>query len=189
MGRAWEAIREDEDVAGAMGIDTTKYKLMAFAIGALIGGLGGVLYAGYLGFVSPAQFELRVSIDVLSIVVIGGMGSTWGIVIGSFIIIGIPRILLFRETADFLARFEWLRDGINGVLNGLDAIVPATIGELPPASQWGTELGDDTRFVLFGALLVAIMVFRPSGIIPSRRRQLEFEHPPEAELSPVEGVS
>ncbi|MEX0784535.1 MAG: branched-chain amino acid ABC transporter permease [Dehalococcoidia bacterium] len=189
VGRAWEAIREDEDVAGAMGINTTKYKLMAFAIGALIGGLGGVLYAAFIGFVSPAAFSLQVSIDVLSIVVIGGMGSTWGVIVGSFVIIGIPRILLFSETADFLARFEWLRNGINNILGGLDAIVPAAIGELPPAEDWGAELGDDTRFVIFGALLVAIMVLRPSGIIPSRRRQLEFEHPPEAELSPVEGVA
>jgi branched-chain amino acid transport system permease protein len=189
IGRAWEAIREDEDVAGAMGIDTTKYKLMAFAIGALIGGLGGVLYASFLGFVSPAQFSLQVSIDVLAIVVIGGMGSTWGVIVGSFVIIGIPRILLFSETADFLARFEWLRDGINGLLGALDAVIPATIGLLPPAEEWGAELGDDTRFVIFGALLVAIMVLRPSGIVPSRRRQLEFENPPEAELSPVEGVS
>ncbi|MGH2610098.1 MAG: ABC transporter permease subunit, partial [Tepidiformaceae bacterium] len=154
-----------------------------------IGGLGGVLYAAFLGFVSPAAFSLQVSIDVISIVVIGGMGSTWGVIVGSFVIIGIPRILLFSETADFLARFEWLRDGINAILNGLDAIIPAAIGELPPASDWGAELGDDTRFVIFGALLVAIMVLRPSGIIPSRRRQLEFENPPEAELSPVEGVS
>ncbi|MEX1103464.1 MAG: branched-chain amino acid ABC transporter permease [Dehalococcoidia bacterium] len=189
VGRAWEAIREDEDVAGAMGINTTKYKLMAFAIGALIGGLGGVLYAAFIGFVSPAAFSLQVSIDVLSIVVIGGMGSTWGVIVGSFVIIGIPRILLFSETADFLARFEWLRNGINNILGGLDAIVPAAIGELPPAEDWGAELGDDTRFVIFGALLVAIMVLRPSGIIPSRRRQLEFEHPPEAELSPAEGVA
>jgi branched-chain amino acid transport system permease protein len=189
IGRAWEAIREDEDVAGAMGIDTTKYKLMAFAIGALIGGLGGVLYAAFLGFVSPADFSLQVSIDVLAIVVIGGMGSTWGVILGSFVIIGIPRMLLFSETADFLARFEWLRDAINVLLDAVDAIVPIAVGELPPAAQWGAELGDDTRFVIFGALLVAIMVLRPSGIIPSRRRQLEFEHPPEAELSPVEGVA
>jgi ABC-type branched-subunit amino acid transport system permease subunit len=116
------------------------------------------------------------------------MGSTWGIIVGSFVIIGIPRILLFSETAHFLAKFEWLRDGINVVLDGLDAIIPAAVGELPPASEWGAELGDDTRFVIFGALLVAIMILRPSGIIPSRRRQLEFENPPEAEL-PVEGVA
>jgi branched-chain amino acid transport system permease protein len=189
IGRAWEAIREDEDVAGAMGIDTTKYKLMAFAIGAFIGGLGGILYAGFLGFVSPQGFSLQVSIDVISIVVIGGMGSTWGVIVGSFVIIGLPRILLFSETADFLAKFEWLRDGINAVLGGLDAIIPWAVGELPPAAEWGAELGDDTRFVIFGALLVLIMVLRPSGIVPSRRRQMEFEHPPEAELSPAEGVA
>ncbi|HEX6031837.1 MAG TPA: hypothetical protein VFY90_10430 [Tepidiformaceae bacterium] len=189
IGRAWEAIREDEDVAAAMGIDTTKYKLMAFATGAAIGGLGGVLYASHVGFINPAAFSLQVSIDVLAIVVIGGMGSIRGVIAGSFVLIGIPRILLFNETADFLAKFEWLRDGINVVLDAIDAVLPVSIGELPPANQWGAELGDDTRFIIFGALLVAIIVLRPSGLFPSRRRELEFEHPPEAERLPVEAVA
>ena len=188
VGRAWEAIREDEDVASAMGIDTTRYKLMAFAIGAGVGGLGGVLYASQVGFINPSAFSLQVSIDVIAIVVIGGMGSTWGIILGSFVLIGVPRILQFNETADFLAKFEWLRDGINGILDGLDAVVPTAIGHLPPAADWGTELADDTRFVIFGALLVAIMILRPSGLVPSRRRVREFENPPEAELAGGGGV-
>jgi len=176
IGRAWEAIREDEDVAEGMGVDTVKYKLMAFAIGAAIGGFGGVLYASFVGFINPAGFSLQVSIDVLAVVVIGGMGSTPGVIAGALVLIGVPRIMQFKETADFLGRFEWLRDGLNGVLGGLDALIPASIGELPPAEEWGAELSDDTRFVIFGALLVAIMVLRPSGMFPSRRRQLEFAH-------------
>ncbi len=175
IGRAWEAIREDEDVAAAMGVNKVKYKLLAFAIGASIGGLGGVIYASFIGFINPAAFSLQVSIDVLAVVIIGGMGSTPGVILGSLVLIGIPRILLFKETADFLAKFEWLRDGLNAVVGAFDAIIPGSIGRLPPADQWGRELADDTRFIIFGALLVAIMVLRPEGLMPSRRRQLEFE--------------
>jgi branched-chain amino acid transport system permease protein len=176
IGRAWEAIREDEDVAAAMGVNTTKYKLLAFATGAAIGGLGGVIYASFIGFISPAAFSLQVSIDVLAIVIIGGMGSTPGVILGSLILIGVPRILQFRETSDFLANFGWLRDGLNGLLGGLDAITPGSIGRLPPAETWGAQLADDTRFIIFGALLVLVMVLRPSGLWPSSRRRLEFAH-------------
>jgi branched-chain amino acid transport system permease protein len=175
IGRAWEAIREDEDVAAAMGVNKVKYKLLAFAIGAAIGGLGGVIYASFIGFINPAAFSLQVSIDVLAVVIIGGMGSTPGVILGSLVLIGIPRVLLFKETADFLARFEWLRDGLNAIVAAFDAIIPGSLGRLPPADQWGRELADDTRFIIFGALLVAIMVLRPEGLMPSRRRQLEFE--------------
>ncbi len=105
IGRAWEAIREDEDVASAMGINTVKYKLMAFAIGASIGCLGGVFYASFISFINPQAFSLQVSINVLAIVIIGGMGSTPGVVIGAFILIGIPEILQFSDTADFLGHF------------------------------------------------------------------------------------
>ena len=174
IGRAWEAIREDEDVAAAMGVNTVKYKLMAFATGAAIGGLGGVFYASFIGFISPAAFSLQVSIDVIAIVIIGGMGSTPGVIIGALILIGVPRILQFQETAQFLGNFEWLRSALNGVLAGFDTIAPFAIGRFPPAADWGAALADDTRFVIFGAALVAIMVLRPSGLFPSRRRALEF---------------
>ncbi len=93
VGRAWEAIREDEDVAAAMGINTVKYKLMAFATGASIGALGGAIYAPFIDFIAPQSFTLLVSINVLSLVIIGGMGSTQGVVAGSLILIGIPEIL------------------------------------------------------------------------------------------------
>lgn len=176
IGRAWEAIREDEDVAAAMGVNTTKYKLLAFATGAAIGGLGGVLYASFIGFISPAAFSLQVSIDVLAIVIIGGMGSTPGVILGSLILVGVPRILQFRETSDFLANLEWLRNTLNGIIGGLDTITPGSIGRLPPTETWGARLADDTRFIIFGALLVLVMVLRPSGLWPSTRRRLEFAH-------------
>lgn len=182
IGRAWEAIREDEDVAASMGINTTKYKLMAFATGAAIGAFGGVLYASFTGFINPGSFTLQVSINVLAIVIIGGMGSVPGIVIGSIILIGMPEILQFSTTADFLAHFEFLADWINSVISAFNKISPWDISELPPSEEWGQELARK-RFIVFGALLVIIMILRPSGIFPSKRRQMEFENPPQQELA------
>ena len=176
VGRAWEAIREDEDVAAAMGIDTIKYKLMAFASGAAIGAVGGTLYASQFSFVNPSAFTLQVSVNVLALVIIGGMGSTTGIIFGAFILIGLPDILQFRETADLLGRFEFLRSGINYVIDGVNAVSPWALGGLPAADTWGTEIADK-RFIVYGALLMAIIILRPAGLFPSKRRELEFENP------------
>jgi branched-chain amino acid transport system permease protein len=182
VGRAWEAIREDEDVAAAMGIHTTRYKLMAFATGAAIGAIGGVLFASRIGFINPSTFTLLVSINVLAIVIIGGMGSTPGVIVGAFILIGVPDILQFRETADVLERLGWMRDGINTALDGFNAISPWNVDKLPPATEWGIELAR-RRFIIFGGLLVLVMLLRPEGIFPSRRRKLEFAHPPRGETA------
>jgi len=174
VGRAWEAIREDEDVAAGMGINTVKYKLMAFSMGAAIGALGGAIYAPFIDFVAPQQFGLIVSINVLALVIIGGMGNTTGVIAGAAILIGVPEILQFDETADVLSKFGWLRDGINTLIDGFNAISFADMSKLPPAEEWGDKLAI-YRFIVFGALLVLVMVLRPSGLFPNKRRQLEFE--------------
>ena len=93
VGRAWMAMREDEDVAEAMGIYTLKYKLLAFAIGAAFAGLGGVIYASRNKFTGPEDFTLLVSINVLCLVIIGGMGSIPGVVMGALVLKGLPEIL------------------------------------------------------------------------------------------------
>ncbi len=188
IGRAWEAIREDEDVAGAMGINTTKYKLMAFAIGASVGALGGAIYAPFITFISPESFTLLVSINVLALVIIGGMGSTQGVVAGSLILIGIPELLQFSETRDALAQLGWMRDGLNGVIHAFNTVTTADVSDLPPADKWGEKLAL-YRFIVFGALLVLVMVLRPMGLFPSQRRTLEFENPREAELAGAGGGS
>lgn len=104
VGRAWEAIREDEDAAELMGVQTLKFKLWAFSIGAGIGGMGGVLFASKVGFISPDNFPLTLSVMFLSIVVLGGSGNIPGVVIGALAISYIPerlrgfseyRVLLF----------------------------------------------------------------------------------------------
>lgn len=186
VGRAWEAIREDEDVAEAMGINTTRYKLMAFATGASIGALGGAVYAPFIDFVAPQSFGLIVSINVLALVIIGGMGSTQGVVAGAFLLIGIPEVLQFQETSDLLEKIGFLREPINALIDGINAIVQSNIPDLPPASEWGDKLAL-YRFIIFGALLVTVMVLRPSGLFPSKRRQLEFAHDGPEPLAPVPG--
>jgi branched-chain amino acid transport system permease protein len=175
IGRAWEAIREDEDVAAAMGINTVKYKLMAFAIGAALGAFGGVLYASFIGFINPQAFSLQVSINVLAIVIIGGMGSTSGVIAGSFILIGLPEILQFRDTREFLANFTFISDAVNSLVDGLNALVPFEISKVAPADRWGAAIADK-RFIIYGALLVAVMVLRPQGLFPSKRRAIELQH-------------
>jgi branched-chain amino acid transport system permease protein len=126
VGRAWVAIREDEVAAEAMGINTFRMKLWAFAIGASTAGIAGVVNASRTNFVSPNSFQIIVSILVLCMVVLGGMGSMIGPIVGAAAIVIIP---------------EALRD-----------YVPAGV-----------------RFMVFGAILVVMMVFRPQGLIPSRR--------------------
>lgn len=142
VGRAWEALREDEDAAAAMGVEPVRYKLLAFAIGASLGGLGGVIFAGNQGAIFPADFSLMVSINVLCLVIIGGMGSIPGVVVGAAILIGLPE-----------------------VLRGLQ----------------------EYRMLMFGALLVAVMIFRPEGFIPSARRKREFHPELEEEMRRVGG--
>jgi branched-chain amino acid transport system permease protein len=99
IGRAWVAIREDETVAQAMGINTLKYKLLAFATGAAFAGLGGLLFASRNQFTSPDDLTLMVSINVLAVVIVGGMGSIPGIILGAFVLKGLPEIL--RELESF----------------------------------------------------------------------------------------
>jgi branched-chain amino acid transport system permease protein len=99
LGRAWMAMREDEDVAQAMGIYTLKYKVLAFTLGAAFAGLGGVIFASRNKFTGPEDFTLLVSVNVLSLVIIGGMGSIPGIVLGALVLKGLPEVL--RQLEDY----------------------------------------------------------------------------------------
>jgi len=99
VGRAWMAMREDEDVAEAMGIYTLKYKLLAFAIGAGFAGLGGAIFAARNKYANPEDFALIASVNVLSLVIIGGMGSIPGIILGALVLKGLPEIL--RQLEDY----------------------------------------------------------------------------------------
>jgi branched-chain amino acid transport system permease protein len=149
VGRAWAAMREDEDIAEGMGISVIKYKLLAFASGAAIGCLGGAFFAAKLGVTNPGSFGLLVSINVLAVVVLGGMGSIPGVVVGSLVLVGLPELL--REFGEF-------------------------------------------RLHIYGAILIAIMILKPEGLIPDKRRALELKqeiHEPERSMmsaAATEGV-
>jgi len=99
IGRAWNAMREDEQVADAMGISTTRFKLLAFATGGAVGALGGALFAVKIGSLTPSSFEIIVSITALAIVILGGMGSIPGVVVGALVLIGLPGLL--REFEEY----------------------------------------------------------------------------------------
>jgi branched-chain amino acid transport system permease protein len=138
IGRQWMAIREDEDVASAMGIDVAQSKLLAFTISAATGGVAGAIFAAKVGTVFPNSFEVFVSINVLSLIIVGGMGSNPGIVLGAIVLMGLPELL--REFTDF----RWLMYGILLIwmmLNRPEGLWPSQVTQremqeaLPPAAS------------------------------------------------------
>ncbi|GAB4057033.1 branched-chain amino acid ABC transporter permease [Catellatospora paridis] len=161
VGRAWVAIREDEDAAELMGVPTFKFKLWAFAIGAAIGGLSGSLWAGQANFVNSATFSLENSILVLAAVLLGGAGSIGGAILGGFLVIYLP---------------EWLRS-VGDVFGWPTQVQVGNIHiDVSPTSL---------RFVIFGALLIVVMIYRPQGLWPNRRRAAELKDR-QKEVAPVE---
>jgi len=150
IGRAWEAIREDEIAARAMGIDTTRVKLLAFAMGATFGGIAGGMFSAIQGFVSPESFVLVESIMVVSMVVLGGMGNIWGVILGAVLLSFVPEILRFTV------------EPAQRQLFGRMIIEPEVI-----------------RMLIFGFALVLVMTLRPGGLWPSavRKRELAERRP------------
>ena len=98
-GRAWEAIRQDEDVAMLMGVPVLRYKIWSFSIGAAVGGAAGVIFASKAMFVAPDMFTFNVSVLILSCVVFGGMGNIWGVIVGATILAYLPERIRFISTA------------------------------------------------------------------------------------------
>jgi branched-chain amino acid transport system permease protein len=145
LGRAWVAIREDEVAATSMGIPAVKTKLLAYAAGAGFGGMAGAFLGAYLRTVNADQFEFSFSILILAMVILGGLGSIWGVVLGAAVLSYIDRQIIQETGPDLLKDL-----GVN-----IDA----------------SQLG----FGVFGFLLVVMMVLRPEGLLPERRRKLEFE--------------
>src|SRR5829696_5869792 len=144
LGRAWIALREDEVAAASMGVPLVKTKLLAYGTGAAFGGLAGVFFASYRNTVNADQFQFSFSIFILAMIILGGLGSIWGVVIGAIALTLINNYLIRDVLKDLPSTF------------GLDF-------EL-------TEL----NYGIFGFLLVVMMVLRPEGLLPNRRRQLEL---------------
>ena len=150
IGRAWEAVREDEIAARATGIDTTRLKLLAFAMGASFGGVAGGMFSAIQGFVSPESFVLVESIMVVSMVVLGGMGNIWGVILGALLLSFVPEILRFTV------------EPAQKQLFGRMIIEPEVV-----------------RMLIFGFALVLVMALRPGGLWPSavRKRELAERRP------------
>jgi branched-chain amino acid transport system permease protein len=142
IGRAWEAIREDEIAARAAGINTTAMKLLAFAMGATFGGVAGGMFSAIQGFISPESFVLVESVMVVAMVVLGGMGNIWGVVLGAVLLSFVPEVL------------RWTVEPVQKALFGKMLVEPEVI-----------------RMLLFGLALVLVMLFRPSGLLPSSVRR------------------
>lgn len=146
IGRAWQAIREDEIAAKAVGIDTRNIKLLAFAMGASFGGIAGGIFAAMQGFVSPESFSLIESIMVLAMVVLGGMGHIPGVILGAVLLSVLPEALRY----------------------GVGPLQTALFGKplVDPESL---------RMLIFGLALVLVMRFRPAGLWPSPERRRELQ--------------
>ncbi len=160
IGRAWTAIREDETAAIAMGIPLVKMKLAAFAAGASFAGGMGVLYAANRTFVSPETFSFLQSIGVLTMVILGGLGSIPGVIFGASAVV----LLNIQVLQNFSLYLSSLRQS--------DAVIPIInfawkdlSNQLDPAKY---------QKLVFGIILVVMMIFRPSGLIPAERRKREL---------------
>lgn len=156
IGRAWVAVREDELAAASMGINTVTTKLLAFSIGATTSGLGGAFYASKLGIVSPDQFDFTVSFTVLAMVVLGGMGNTWGVAAGAFII------------------FEIQHQGLKTLGDFVQSLHIPTFALGPLTVDLSTFNFLNYQYLLYGLALVLMMLIRPEGLFPSRRRRREL---------------
>ncbi len=162
LGRAWMAVRENESAAAACGVNTVSIKLLAFSIGAATSGFAGAFYGAKLSYVSSENFGFIVSVTVLAMVVLGGMGNIPGAMIGSIVLY----FILFQFLPNAPAQLEQLATSV-----GLDSLNHAT-------ADWpglGEEVGR-MKYVVFGLVLVGIMLLRPQGILPSQVRKQELTH-------------
>jgi branched-chain amino acid transport system permease protein len=136
VGRAWNAMREDEGAAEASGINTVRYKLLAFGIGAAFGCIAGAFFSAKIGTIFPDSFNILISINTLALIILGGMGNIAGVIVGALVLVGLPELL--REFEAY-------------------------------------------RLLIYGAVLVAMMLLRPEGLLPSRQRQAELHEGVEEE--------
>jgi branched-chain amino acid transport system permease protein len=155
LGRAWMAMREDEIAASSMGIDLVRTKLLAFALGASFSGFAGSLYASMLQFIDPFQFDFSISIMVLSMIIMGGIGNIWGVMVGG-VVMGIFNFIV--------------TDSATGWIRGLGQTI-----NLPLISQalQAVDLSN-SKLMLFGLSLVLLMLLKPEGFFPSAQRKAEI---------------
>jgi branched-chain amino acid transport system permease protein len=158
LGRAWIAIREDEDAAAAMGVPLMRTKTLSYAIGAFFGGAAGALITLQAGATSPDAFSLQVSIFVLCMVILGGIGNVWGVTLGGILLAYVNYKGLFAAGNTFNSTF------------GTNVDVP------------------EYSYLIYGVAIVLFMLVRPEGLIPSARRRAELVDEPEEENVAAEGA-
>ena len=164
LGRAWVAMREDEIAASSSGINLVRTKLFAFAAGAFFSGIAGVFYVTKLGSVDPTAFNSTDSIIYLAMVVIGGLGSIPGVIVGA--------IVVYALNEQILKQLDGIALNPGNILYTIEHVIPNFQFE-------------NIKNLLFGALLITIMIFRPEGLIPSARRRRELHQTVAAEETPV----
>ena len=159
IGRAWEAIREDESAAIAMGVPLVRSKLLAFATGASFAGAMGVLFASKQVFINPESFTFMESIGVLAMIILGGVGSIPGAILGASLVT-VLNLQVLKQVS--LSLNAWKAAGVT--------IFGYPLADLP------TQL-EPAKYerMVFGIILILMMIFRPQGILPSARRRMELE--------------
>jgi len=160
LGRAWIAIREDEVAAAAMGIPLMRTKTWAYASGAFFGGVAGAWFGSFKQGVFPDDFYFGISIFILSMVILGGMGNVWGVVAGA-------ALLTYLNQEGLASMSAWFND----------KVLPCDPNVQDPAKviSGGCVNAPLVATGIYGTIIVLVMLFRPEGLIPERRRQLEFE--------------
>jgi branched-chain amino acid transport system permease protein len=156
LGRAWVAIREDEVAAAAMGIPLMRTKTWAYASGAFFGGVAGAFYASYKSETFPDDFFFNISVFILCMVILGGMGNVWGVLLGA-------AFLAYLDRQGIANAGGWLNDHFSG-------------GHAGWVKLWSSPIDvSKYSFGIYGLIILVVMLFRPEGLIPSSRRRAEFQ--------------
>jgi branched-chain amino acid transport system permease protein len=163
VGRAWAAVREDELAASTMGINLVQTKLMAFAMGATFSGFAGAFYASYIRAIFPGVFDFSVSVIILCMVILGGLGNITGVLLGCTIIMAADRLYLEKLA-------QVLKDVLNTSV--LPNIADPTWRDFLATSVDPIQM----RLLLFGLTLVIMMIVRPEGLVPNATVQAKFHH-------------
>ena len=171
IGRAWMAMREDEIAAAAMGINLVKTKLLAFSLGASFAGFSGAIFANSLGSANPSQFKFDVSVLILAMIILGGMGNLWGVIAGA-VVLKMSDVYIIPFLTE---QVRHVADGIQlttSVVNGTRVTEPNAIKDIL------TNVGTNSRLLIFGVILVTMMLLRPEGLFPNSRRKMELRAAP-----------
>ena len=151
-GRGFLAVRDDEIAAEAMGINTTKYKVLAFVTAAFFAGLAGGLYAHFKQFITPDGFNFMKSVDIVVMVILGGMGSTVGVCVAAALLTILPEVLRYLP--------QWIEKAGTGIFHRLGAMEQDHVIKLKP---WVVNLLQN-RMILYSLLLIVLMLMRPQGL-------------------------